>query len=173
LNGSGKGRLVVDGVIAVVIVLALIDMQSIPEKARFMPQLVAWATLALVVLPIALHLFPALQRWAAFATPRSDDISSQQAEPPGEWPRALLVITYILAFWLLVFLFGFYLVPPVAITLYLVTEGKVRIHRAVLAALIATALMLFGMDVLGVGVWTGAGPELIRGYVGGEVMPLF
>ena len=167
------GRLALDIIIAAILVVAIFDASSLPAQARYVPIVVASVTLVFLVIGIVTEAFPATRRYLTPKTPRSDPRVTQQAEAPAEWSAALKVITYILTFWVLIFFFGFYVVPPILVAAYLVTDGGVRPLVAICCALAATALTLFGMDVLGVQPWVGSGPELVEGYVGGGVMPLF
>lgn len=167
------GRAATDAVLAIVVILALVDIQSVTPNARFVPSLVCWFTLALLMLSIVVELVPAAARILTPPTPRSDETSTRHAEQPADWPAVLRVITMIVTFWVLVFFFGFYVVPPVLVTLYLSLEARVSPVWAALSALIATGLTLAGMAILGVSVWKGAAPALLKGYIGGEVMPLF
>lgn len=167
------GRLAVDIVIAAILVVAIVDASSLPAQARYVPTVVAGVTLVFLVIGIITEAFPSTRRYLTARTPRSDPRVTRQAEPPAEWSAALKVMTFILTFWVLIFFFGLYIVPPVLVTAYLVTDGGVRPLVAICCALAATALTLFGMDVLGVQPWIGSGPELVEGYVGGAVMPLF
>lgn len=167
------GRLVIDILIAVLMIVAIVDASSLPDQARFMPTVVAGATLVFLAVGIIMEAFPATRRYLTAKTPRSDPRVTQQAEEPAEWSAALKVISLIVSFWALVFFFGFYLVPPILVTAYLIFEGEVRPLVAVFCAVLATALTLVGLDILGVQPWIGAGPELVENYVGGAVMPLF
>ncbi|WP_172294783.1 tripartite tricarboxylate transporter TctB family protein [Pseudoruegeria sp. HB172150] len=167
------GKVIVDAVLAVIILVAVVDAQGLPQQARMMPTVVGIATLVFLTLGIAAELFPKHAEFLKPRTPRSDDRNQMQAEQPAEWGAALRVISYVLLFWVLIFFFGFYVVPPVLVALYLGFEGGVRWRFAIPLAILATLLTLAGLAVLRVQPWIGAGPELIDGYVGGAVMPLF
>lgn len=167
------GRLVLDALLAALMVVAIVDARSLPDQARFMPTFIAGMTLLFLAFGIVMEAFPATRRYLTAKTPRSDPRVTQQAEEPAEWSAALKVITLIVTFWALVFFFGFYLVPPILVAAYLVYEGDVRPLVAIGCAVAATLLTLFGLDILGVQPWIGAGPEILEGYIGGAVMPLF
>lgn len=167
------GKVVVDLTLGAIIVFTIVEASDLPQQARQMPTVVGIATLVFLALGVLNEVFPKYTAFLRPRTPRSDETSTLQAEQPADWSTALRVITYLLLFWVLVFFFGLYLVPPVLVTLYLVFEARVRPLIATVLALAATALTMLGLSVLGVQPWIGAGPEVIDGYVGGAVMPLF
>lgn len=172
-RGAQTGKIAVDLILAIVLLVAVWDAWPLPDQARFMPIFIAGVTLVFLAISIVIEASPTAARYLSPSTPRSDATSTEQAEQPAEWSVALRVIAYVALFWSLIFFFGFYAVPPVLVTLYLIFEGNVGPLVAIPCALLASALTLLGLDMLGVAPWIGAGPELIEDYVGGAVMPLF
>ena len=151
-------------VMALVLIGALVEMQDFRAGARFIPLLFAWITLGLIGLDLLRQLVQARQR------DRGTSARPPSTAAPAE---ALRVIAYVAIFWLFVLMFGFYGGPALLIAAYLLVEANVRWPAALGAAVFGNLAILWGMGSLGVRIWTGAGPELWPGLIGGESWPMF
>ena len=79
---------------------------------------------------------------------------------------------WVFLFFVFVFFFGFALVSPVFIALFLIRKASMRWHVSVLYAVIATLLIYVFMEgLINADLWCGAIPEVIPGYLGGDIVP--
>ncbi len=175
LNGSFIWTIVLGLFVAVLVIVA----GGFPDSLQFAPYVAGIGTLLLVLVLLAGNFYPEILRWTETtlqdlwgggkAGDESEVESGADQEPP--WPAILRSMSYAVGFLLAVFVFGFALVPPLFVTLYLVVEGGVRPLWALLAAVIVTVTLISGMAALHVEVWAGIIPEIIEGYLGGAIIP--
>jgi len=169
-----RGTFVADLVLAVLVFLVILETATLPDEVQLVPALIARITFVLLLLALAGHFFPAINRWTEATL---EDLFASRpggaAEKDASVATIFRMMVYAAGYWLLVLYLGMYVVPPVLITLYLVFEARVRVHWAALSAVLATAILIVGMKLLLVDVWLGAASEIVPGYVGGAVMPTF
>ena len=147
------------------------------ESLRFTPYLAGYGTLFMVVVLLAGHFYPEILRWTETTLQDlwggggegENAVAETDEEPP--WPAVLRSMGYAVGFLITVFVFGFAIVPPLYVAFYLIVEAAVRPIWAVLAALIASTVLITGMVLLHVEVWAGILPEIIEGYLGGSIIP--
>lgn len=186
MKAKVSGSFVWVAIMAVAVIAMLVDATSLPPTLREVPNLLGWSALVLFALLLVGDVYPAATAWmdtpleelwqggeANKAGPGGgpDTASSNKAKSALPWPSVLRVLAYIVGFWVLIFVFGLYLVPPLFIVLFLVVEAGVRLRHAVLAALIACVLLYAGLHLLQIDLWVGLVPEIVPGIVGGAVMP--
>lgn len=161
-----------DIVIAAILVVALFEMRDFGAGARFIPALFAWITLGLVALDI---LRQVLTQSARARRQNGNPVAKLRQRPPAAAPLrdSLRVIAYVAFFWVMVLLFGFNGIPALLIWAYLTVEARVNWHVGLFAAIFGNFGILWGMSLLGVRVWKGAGPEIWPDVIGGATWPLF
>jgi hypothetical protein len=176
LNGS----LVWTVVLGLFVLMMVVVARGFQDSLQFTPYLAGFGTLAMILVLLAGNYYPEILRWTETTlqdlwgggdtgdTTGGEGTVAEQ-EPP--WPAVLRSMSYAVGFLVAVFLFGFALVPPLFVTLYLVVEAGVRFRWAMLAAVIVCALLIFGMVMLQVEVWAGIIPEIVEGYLGGSIIP--
>jgi hypothetical protein len=161
------------------VVLLLIDARNLPEQVRIAPNLAGYTTLALILVLLAGAFYPAIVRWteATLQDLWGGGSSSggggvgADTDAPIPWPDVIRVMSYAVGFLVLVILFGFFVIPPLFVATYLIREARVKPYIAILVALGASLSLNAAMYSLNVEIWTGAAPEIIEGYIGGEIMP--
>lgn len=148
------------------------------EALRFTPYLAGYGTLSMVIVLLAGTYYPEILRWTETTLQdlwggggAGDKGVASEAEEDAPWPAVLRSMSYAVGFLVAVFVFGFALVPPLYVALYLIVEARVRPLWAALAALIASFTLIIGMVLLRVEVWAGIIPEIIEGYLGGSIIP--
>lgn len=186
MQARSIGTCVWIAVMAVAVIAMLVDATSLPPLLREMPILLGWTALVLFALLLLGQAYPAAIAWmdaplqgllqdgaANKASPGDgpDTTPDKAATDTVSWPPVLRVLAYIIGFWVSVFVFGLYLVPPLFIVLFLVAEAGVRVRHAILSTLIACALLFAGLHLLEINLWVGVVPEMVPGIVGGAVMP--
>ena len=152
-------------VIGAIMIGAIVESRDFSAAARFAPALFAWITLGLVIVDLARQALPVLR------SARAEEAAATDSE--GVPTSALRVVLYVLAFWILVLLFGFYGMPTLLIWAYLTFEARIRWFMAFGAAAIGNLSILWGMSALGVRVWRGSAPEILPDVIGGEPWPMF
>lgn len=178
------GSFAFTALLGIFVLACLIGGRALPDVLQIATNIAGYSTLALIVLLLVGHFYPGLLRWAETALqdvwgdkgtdPRSVGRGPESAEG-GEGPLPLSAIArsmgYALGFLALVFIFGFYLIPPIFIATYLILDARVPPLWAVVAGVGATVLLIGGMQAVNVDVWVGVIPEIIPGYLGGSLLP--
>ncbi len=165
-------------ILGLFVVLQVTVAGGFTESLRFTPYLAGFGTLFMVIVLLAGNFYPEILRWTETTLQdlwggggAGDEGIATEAEKEPPWPAVLRSMSYAVGFLVAVFVFGFALVPPLYIALYLIVEAGVRPRWAVLAALIASFTLVMGMVLLHVEVWAGIIPEIIEGYLGGSIIP--
>jgi hypothetical protein len=119
----------------------VIDMWGLHSGARLVPQIVAWPTLAALVLQLFFDLFPASREG-----PRPSE-RSEEPDERGRRRRELLLGAWVLAFFALSWIVGFLLSVPIALIFFLkVLNGDPwRLAISVTAATWAGLYLIFGV----------------------------
>ena len=177
-NSPFNGALLWTIFLGLFILMMVIVASGFQETLHFAPYRAGYGTLAMVLVLIAGSCYPEILRWTETTLQNlwgggGGDENTQVSETEQEptWPQVLRSMAYAVCFLNCVFIFGFAVIPPLFIILYLVVEAGVRPIWAILAALITTAILLSGMVILHVEVWAGILPEIIEGYLGGSIIP--
>ena len=174
INGSFIWTVILGLFVALMVTVA----GGFTESLRFTPYLAGFGTLSMVLILLAGTYYPEILRWTETTLQdlwgggeaRDEGVAAEAEEEPP-WPAVLRSMFYAVGFLVAVFVFGFALVPPLYIALYLIVEAGVRPRWAVLVAVAATATLIMGMVLLHVEVWAGIIPEIIEGYLGGSIIP--
>jgi uncharacterized membrane protein len=88
------------------------------------------------------------------------------------WAPVVNTLGWIVAFYLLLFLFGFLLVTPVFLSAFLIRKGKVRPLKAIPVAVLTTLVSCgFVQGLFKIDLWLGAVPKLIPHILGGSIVP--
>ena len=173
-----NGAFVWTVIMGLFVVLQVSVAGGFTESLRFTPYLAGYGTIFMVIVLLAGHFYPEILRWTETTlqdlwggggTGGEGAAAETDKEPP--WPAVLRSMGYAVGFLAAVFVFGIAVVPPLYIAFYLIVEADVRPLWAVLAALIASTILITGMVMLNVEVWAGIIPEIIEGYLGGSIIP--
>ena len=173
---SFEGPFIWTVLLTLLVAAFLIGAVPFPERVRIAPFLAGGATFVLLLVLVAAEFIPRIKRWSdvtPLARPGGDQdgVGSEAAAEWAPWPVVLRFVAYIVGFFLFVFLFGFFLVPPFFISIFLIIEARVAPKWAILSAVIASFSMYAGMVLLNVDIWHGAVPEILSGLIGGAIVP--
>ena len=186
MKANITGTFVWVAMMAVAVIAMLVEAASLPPTLREIPNLLGWTVLVLFALLLVGDVHPAAIAWMDTPLEGLRQGGNAKKRGPGDapdtalkngaadavpWPSVLWVLAYIVGFWILIFVFGLYLVPPLFIVLFLVVEAGVLLRHAVLATLIACAFLYAGLHLLKIDLWVGVVPEIVPGIVGGAIMP--
>ncbi len=166
-------------ILGLFVLLLTVVAHGFPDSLKFAPYLAGYGTLAMVVVLIAGRYYPEILRWTETTlqdlwgggdseTVPGDDAGAEQAP---SWAAVIRSMSYAVGFLALVILFGLVVITPLFIVTYLVVEARVKLVWAVLAAAVASGLLVFGMILLQVEIWAGIVPEIIPEFVGGSIFP--
>jgi hypothetical protein len=164
------------GLFVLVLLVAAFDL---PVLLRYAPFIAGGLTFACIVVLLAGRFHPRILSWTETALQDLWGDSSQSRrieemeEAPAPWRSVLRVTAYVLGFLAAVYLFGFFVVPPAFVALYLVLDAHVRPLRAIAVAVALCVPAVWALNALNVFLWTGVAPELVPGFIGGEVPPQF
>lgn len=172
-----KGSLLFSLSLALFVAVLLVTAREYPEEVRLVPFVIGIPTLGLFIILLVGEFYPTLMHWMESAL---DDLWGSQTRGSSvnamsqeltSWSSVFRVIGWAVAFFVLVFFLGFFLVPPLFIAAFLVVEAKARASRAIAASLVACVALYGGMSFLRVYLWLGAIPEIIPGFLGGSIIP--
>jgi hypothetical protein len=160
------------------VILLLIDARDLPDQVRIAPNIAGYTTLALILVLLAGAFYPAIVRWTEAtlqdlwggSNPSGGGVGTD-TDAPVPWPDVIRVMSYAVGFLVLVILFGFFVIPPLFVATFLIREARVKPYIAILVALAASLSLNAGMYSLNVEIWSGVAPEIVEGYIGGEIMP--
>lgn len=172
------GSLVWSVVLGLFTVGFLVVASGFNASLRFTPYLAGFGTLAMIVVLLAGHFRPEILRWTEATLQDlwggdTDDGDKQasDSEEASPWPAIVRSMSYAVGFLVLVFVFGFPLITPMFISLYLIKEADARAVWAIPIALGVTTSLVTAMVLMRVEVWAGMMPEIIEGYLGGSIIP--
>ncbi|MFQ5850365.1 MAG: hypothetical protein ACE5JU_07210 [Candidatus Binatia bacterium] len=172
-----KGSLVFSLLLTLFVVALLVTAQDYPEDVRLVPLVIGIPTVVLFTILLVGEFYPTLMQRMESTL---EDLWGGQARGSGvkavsqeltSWSSVIRVMSWAVAFFVLVFLLGFFLVPPVFVAAFLIREAEMRPVSAIIASIVASLGLLGGMTFLRVDLWMGAVPELIPGFVGGSIIP--
>jgi len=172
-----KGSLVWSLLLTLFVVVLLVTAQDFPEDVRLVPFVIGIPTVLLFIILLIGEFYPPLMEWMEsiledlWGGKRKGAAVESVSQEVTSWSSVFRVMAWTVAFFVLVFFLGFFLVPPVFIAAFLIMEAGVRPFRAIVASLITSIALDSGMFFLKVGLWMGAIPEIIPGFVGGSIIP--
>lgn len=159
------------------VVLLLLAGLAYPKEVRMIPFVVGFPTLLLLLFLWVGNINPVVGRWVEMAARGRRSGEKKSGEPSKgseftEWGRVLVIMAWVFLFFAFVFLFGFALVSPLFIALFLVRKAGFRKGTALVYAVTATILIyLFMQGVIKADLWSGAIPSIIPGILGGAIVP--
>lgn len=165
-------------ILGLFVLLLTVVAHGFPDSLKFAPYLAGYGTLAMILILIAGRYYPEILRWTETTLQDlwggdSDTATGDEAgaEEAPSWPAVIRSMSYAVGFLALVILFGLVVITPLFIATYLVVEARVKLVWAVLAAAVASGLLVVGMILLQVEIWAGIVPEIIPEYFGGSIFP--
>lgn len=172
-----KASLVWSLLLTLFVVVLLVTAQDFPEDVRLVPFVIGIPTVVLFIVLLIGEFYPPLMEWMEstledlWGGKRKGPVVESLSQEATSWSSVIRVMAWAVAFFVLVFFLGFFLVPPVFIAAFLIMEAGVSPFRAIVASLITSIALDSGMVFLKVGLWMGAIPEIIPGFVGGSIIP--
>jgi hypothetical protein len=174
-----NGSFVWSVVLGLFIIFLLIVARGFPDSLRFTPYLAGFGTVAMTLVLLAGNFYPEILRWTETTLQdmwggseggsKDEDSDTENRNQP--WPAILLSMSYAVGFFVLVFVFGFTVITPMFISLYLIREARVAAIWAVPVACGVTTALVVAMLWMNVEVWAGIGPEIVPDFIGGAIMP--
>jgi hypothetical protein len=158
----------------IILLVFFIGSLSFRPGLRVMP--LVFSALGLMLLAaLAVDRFaPSAREWIGLGGAASRGKQRAPADQLNETPADVArIISYMIAFFGLVFLMGMAVAIPLYVALFLKVEARARWHHAILAGALTTVIVVAGMKLMRLTLWTGIIPTIIPRYVGGAQMPLF
>ena len=147
-----------------------------PPEVQVLPLVVGVPTLALTIVLLAGEFHPPVMQRLDSALDdlwggRQETTDPAVTRPASPWGPVLRMMAWAFGFFAAVFLLGMFVIPPLFIAAYLVTEARMRLVAALFASLVASTCLYAGMALLGVDLWTGSIAEIVPGILGGGIIP--
>jgi putative tricarboxylic transport membrane protein len=145
------------------------------------PLYVSGAALLLLILIIISEFFPDVQRYlqSGVVSLLGGEQEGSEESVPGEEERlpARIVVemgALVILITTVIYFVGFLLAVPLCFLPYLIVCRKLRWSTALIFTAVVWSALFFGLDLLmQFKLWRGAIPELLPGWVGGEIVPRF
>ncbi len=177
MRHKNRDSLILTALLTALVALFVVAASGYVRGVRLVPLVVGVPTLILLLLLLLGEFRPSLMQvmekvidstWGGgkTATPGQED--SRNAPP---WSAVLRILGWTSGFFAALFLFGYYLIPVVFTTAFLIGEAGVKFFRAAILSLSIGVVLYSGLALLKVDLWTGAIPEIIPGYLGGSIIP--
>ena len=171
-----RGSLLFTTVVGGFITLLLWTGLGYPPEVQVLPLVVGLPALALTIVLLVGEFHPPVMQWLDSALDelwggRQETSDPAVTQPASPWGPVLRMMAWAVGFFAAVFLLGLFVVPPLFIVVYLVTEAHMRLVAALLASLVASTCLYAGMALLGVDLWTGSIAEIVPGIFGGGIIP--
>lgn len=171
-----RGSLLFTASVSGFIALLLWAGLGYPPEVQVLPLVVGVPTLALTVVLLVGEFHPPVMQWLDSAL---DELWGGRQETPDaaaeqsstSWGPVVRMMTWAAGFFAAVFLLGMFVVPPLFIVAYLVTEARMHPVHALVASIAASVCLYGGMALLGVDLWTGSVTEVVPGLLGGGIIP--
>ncbi|MPY69594.1 MAG: hypothetical protein GEU92_05870 [Alphaproteobacteria bacterium] len=173
------GELVFAAALVAFIAAMLIATLQFPPLLRYTPFIAGGLTLVFLGVLIAGTFHPGLLRMTETALQdmwgggNEGQKFEEAAEAPSPWRSVLRVMGYAVGFLLAVYWFGFFLVTPIFIAIYLTLDAKARPLTALAVAAGLSVVLIFALVNLNVDLWVGRIPEIVPDYIGGAIEPQF
>lgn len=169
------------GVYAFLLAIALsivLGATAYAGKQQLTAFVIGVPTLVLLMFLVLAETTPRLVRLTrAFGV--SEDASPDESEgggsggmEAGTWRRVTIVYGWVVGFFAVTFVVGFYVAVPVFMTLFLTVESRLRAVYSVCVTVAAgVPLYIIFRLVLDIPLWAGALPRIIPGILGGGTVP--
>jgi hypothetical protein len=173
------GEFVFAAALGLFVLAIVIATFQLPVLLRYGPLIAGGLTFVCIVVLLVGKFHPRILSWTETALQDlwgGGSASRKLEEPeemPSPWPSVLRVMAYVLGFLLGVYVFGFFVVPPVFVALYLILDAHVKPLAAIAIAVAICVPAVLALTALNVFLWTGIFPEILPGYLGGAVPPQF
>ena len=149
--GTEPGAFVWPCLLALLVAVLLYDARDLPPEVRIVPTLVGATTMLFLVMLLIGAFRPEILSWTQSTIEDLWGGNQRKQRPPDTpeeqppWSAVLLMMGYAIGFLVAMGLFGYVVVPPFFIALFLVREAKVGVLRAIIVALVTSAGVYGGM----------------------------
>lgn len=156
-----------------VALLLIADLHYAPD-VRLLPLVIGLPTLTFLVIHIVNEL--RFRVSTAFFTsgelPKVSDLTIKREDTAPRWQEALKVVGWLVAFFCLFVVVGFFAAMPVFLAAFLVIRGRVNFATSVLFTLgvwlLCYVLFQWAFEFT---LWPGIIPEYVPGILGGGILP--
>ncbi|MEK9660063.1 MAG: tripartite tricarboxylate transporter TctB family protein [Chloroflexota bacterium] len=184
MNRDRVLNLVVYAALLVLTLSFVIGARAYEGRMTLVPRVIGIPTALLLAFIIVAELSPRLRGLthgrggaADDEAPSPEESAQRQRESgagvdAGSWQRVLTVYGWLVGFFLLTLVVGFYVAVPIFLFAFLVRESQVAPVRAAVVTVVVLLLFLLIFDlVLDLALWRGLLPRILPGYIGGGSLP--
>jgi hypothetical protein len=135
--------------IMVASVVFLFWSRTYSGQSRAMPELVAWATIALASIDVIIQFDTGPSRWLRRLVTAERIVAwKMEGEEEASLGTVLLAVGWVVGYVALLYLFGFLIATPVYVLLYMFFHGGHSIRNSLLAAAATTLTIWLTFEVL-------------------------
>jgi hypothetical protein len=150
----------------------LISGTQYERNVRLVPYVVGFPTLILVFVLWLGELRPTWKLRGSRSPQEGTKVDTGKDTDFTSWGPAVNTLGWIFVFFVIIFLFGFFVATPVFLAAFLYRKARLSPLKAVLIAVLTTLVACgFVQGLIGIGLWLGAVPQIIPGFVGGSIVP--
>jgi len=143
-----------------------------PKNVKIAPLVVGYPTWVMLFLVWLGEVNPRWRIVKGKGPKGSADSDKEGASDFTSWGPVLNTLSWIVVFYVSLFLFGFFLVTPVFLSAFLIRKGRMRPGMAILLGVFTTLLFCgFVQGIFKIDLWLGAVPKLIPHILGGSIVP--
>lgn len=164
-------QLVLTTLLLLVVATMIATGAHYPADVRIVPFVVGIPTLAILFLLLLGYIFPERRPFSSIRLlEKINQERSDNREFTG-WGQALNTLGWLLAYYILIFIFGFIVVTPIFLSVFFYQKTDLNLKKSVLIALVSSFLIIRFVESLGTDLWLGAVPKIIPGILGGSIIP--
>jgi hypothetical protein len=164
--------LVFETLMLVVVGAMLVAATRYPYGVKLVPFVVGVPTLILLLVLWLGSVFPEWKRLG-----RKRQAESQDAEKVFEdsdftlWRPVLNTMGWITAYYILIFITGFFVATPVWLTAFFFRKANLSLVKSVLGGVFSSFAIIRMVHAFGIELWPGAIPKIITRILGGGIVP--
>jgi hypothetical protein len=130
-------------------IVFLLWARTYPAQARAVPELVAWATIALTVIDVIIQFDTAPSRWLRRLVTAEKIVEWKlEGEEDASLTRVLLAVAWVAGYVTLLYFVGFLISTPIYVLLYMIFHGGHSIRNSILMSAGTTLSIWLVFEVL-------------------------
>jgi hypothetical protein len=147
-------------------------------KQRLVALVIGFPTIGMLAFLMLASLIPPLLAYLRPLGLSEDDAPEAESEGPannlntGTWRRVAIVYGWLIGYYVLTFVLGYYVATPVFLVAFLTRESGLTLMRSlgVMVASLVPFYVIFRL-ILDIPLWPGVLPRILPGILGGGSIP--
>ena len=175
LNRDRALNLIVYAVLMVFVSSIVIGSHVYEGRQRMVPLVIGIPTMLLLVGITVVELWPGLAQFNKAKGGGEDEpvpVATASGINAGRWQRVVTIFAWLIGFFVLILIFGYYLSVPLFLAAFFNREAEVALRKSILIAIgVSVGLFLLFNLLLDIPLWPGILPMVIPSILGGGSIP--